>query len=199
MKASRKIVRTESIAFTRFRLGMSQEKFAAQLGISRSMLSKVELKQRSLSTAALIKLSRMEISLAGEATISAASNSPKSAVESTSSYPGEFSAAALQYREACCRKDAQRKEYELEVMMHKHKVYEDCIIRTDRLLQEAAAGNTQFYPGQLEAHREGLIRKLAKCALPAQADLRHKIALQYASADLHLLNATSHYGNGCVE
>ncbi|RYY70769.1 MAG: XRE family transcriptional regulator [Chitinophagaceae bacterium] len=191
MKTYRRVNRSESIAATRIRLGLTQAKFAAELGISRSMLAKVEAKTRHLSTDASIRLASIEIATAGEATVAASAPALRG---DTAICDGEHSFNALRYKEACCRLDAQKKQYELDQMIVKHKVYLDCLAQTDRLLQQAAAGAGQFYPGQLELHREGLIRKLSKCSLPAQAALRHKIALQYAAAELHLINATVHYG-----
>lgn len=60
MKGYRQLKKLQGIGATRLRLGLTQELFALELGMSRSLLSKVENRERSLPLAALAKLSEME-------------------------------------------------------------------------------------------------------------------------------------------
>jgi transcriptional regulator with XRE-family HTH domain len=74
MKTFKQYRRIEGIAATRVRLGLSQQEFADQLGISRSLVAKAEGRQRTLPTSTIVKIASLEILLAG-------ANSAKVAVQ----------------------------------------------------------------------------------------------------------------------
>ncbi|RYY44789.1 MAG: XRE family transcriptional regulator [Chitinophagaceae bacterium] len=61
MKSSKKIKLLRGITAFRIVAGMTQQVFAQQLGVSKSLISMVENGKRKLPTPALLKLSRLEI------------------------------------------------------------------------------------------------------------------------------------------
>lgn len=63
MKASKKIKLLQGVTAIRVRLGLTQAQLAEQIKVSRSAISMLESGKRTIPTAALIRLSKLEISL----------------------------------------------------------------------------------------------------------------------------------------
>ncbi|MBC7937965.1 MAG: helix-turn-helix transcriptional regulator [Rhizobacter sp.] len=164
----------QGIGSVRLRLGLSQEVFALELGISRSTLSKVENNQRTLPTTALIKLAALEISLAATVTskMELRVQNVKTAACSVMHY----------YKELNCRADAERKQVDLEIMLINYNRFKTSFDQISLLIETAGE---RFLPGQLEILKYSLQQKIDKYGPQAQAALRHKIALLNAEASLH--------------
>ena len=173
----------QGIAATRVRLGLSQEIFAMELGITRSLLSKAENKQRSLPTTALAKLAALEIALAAETTANMDMHSgPATVIESQGT---EQASTIFHYKEMACRAEAERKEFKLAIMLARYNEYRRSLDQLNLLVLANGGDHPRFQPGKLEVSRFLVQQKLNKCDLPVQANLRHKIALLYAEAELH--------------
>jgi transcriptional regulator with XRE-family HTH domain len=183
MKSFNRFKTMQGIGAVRTRLGLSQELFAMELGISRSMLSKVENKNRTLPTSALVKLAALEISLAGKQTIAVQQEPHPS--ELAEDYNNDHAPSLLHLQQKTCTAEAEKLQFQLDIMMIRYQQVLFSLDQVEQMIEENNANPGRFFPGLLEAHRYAMLRKLNKCSLPAQATLRHKIALQRAAAGLH--------------
>ena len=183
MKAFKQYRRIEGIAATRVRLGLSQQEFADQLGISRSLVAKAEGRQRTLPTSTIVKIASLEILLAG-------ANSAKSAerphpVEVEETYLNDHAPSLAYHKEMRCRAEALSLQCRLDVMEAKYKQLRLSLDQVETLVETGKGKEANFGVGYFEIHRHKLCRTLNKCSMPAQANLRHRIALLYAEAELH--------------
>lgn len=166
----------------RTRLGFTQQQFADHLGVSRSLVSMAEQKKRLLPTPALVKLAELEIKMAGE-TMMEEQTMPHPA-ETNPGYMNEVSQPMMYYREMACRRQADDLSDKLTVMCARYRQLRANIDEMEKMLGNENSNAALFSPGFLEMHRHMLLQKLAKCSLPAQANLRNRIALLYAEAEL---------------
>jgi hypothetical protein len=84
-----------------------------------------------------------------------------------------------------CRAEALSLQCRLDVMAAKYKQLRLSLDQVEALIETGKAKETNFRVGYFEIHRSTLCRSVNKCSLPAQANLRHRIALLYAEAELH--------------
>ncbi|MBC7937449.1 MAG: helix-turn-helix transcriptional regulator [Rhizobacter sp.] len=190
MKASKQYHKMQGLAATRLRLGISQQAMALELGISNSFLSRIENGERIIPAAALAKLSALEITIAAAATVQ-----PLQAVQGETWSTAEkesFARAALDKGERC-RQKAAKLQLDLDIMTTRYNQLCESLNKIASLISQPAA-NGEAAPGRashLEKHRDAMAAKLGRYGRFAQTALRHKIALLYAEADLHTMDAYS--------
>ncbi|RYF89828.1 MAG: XRE family transcriptional regulator [Chitinophagaceae bacterium] len=185
MNAFTQYRRMQGLAATRIRLGLSQELFAMQLGISRSLLSKAENKTRTLPTEALLKFSALEMQLQKQALEKQQQGKHRNAAaHSTAQQPD--TAPAFDFKKDYTI-EASLKEVELQKMI---AVYNNSRLRLAHLemIISDADASVQFLPAFLEIQRFKLLRKLKTCGPAAQVALRHKITLLQAAAALQVMH-----------
>jgi transcriptional regulator with XRE-family HTH domain len=193
MKAFNNYQKLQGIAGTRIRLGFTQEGFAMELGISRSLLSKAESHTRSLPMWALAKLAALEIMLAAAAS-AAVKNGIRERVQPDSSR-AEYEVSRMKYKEMECTMRAERLECKLQLMMACYA--QDCrsLDNINLLIKAAEEGTQHFESCHLRMLRYTLETKVRKNGVSAQAAMRHKIALLYTASHLHALAAAGEAGH----
>lgn len=154
----------QGIAAIRSSLGLSQQAFALELGISQSLLSRAENRQRSLPMAALARLSALEIQLVQ----AAGSRGNTTAPPPSASDP---LTAAKQQKKIT---DASHYEATLHNMILRYEQLSKNLETTNSLVSNAGS---HFIPGHLELHRLQLLKKIKLCGPAAQEKLRQKIRL----------------------
>jgi transcriptional regulator with XRE-family HTH domain len=182
MKAYRKYKTLQGIGSIRIRLGLTQQAFAVELGISRSLLSLVESRSRTLPTAALVKLAAMEAAIAGACNPYAAGK-PHPA-ESQDTGADKYAPAAIQGREMNSRLQAAQQQYRLKQMELNYGQLRQNLQNIEQVIGAGAFLDGHFSTGFLEGQRYNILRKLSNCNLPAQLALRHKIVMLQAAAEL---------------
>ena len=181
MKAYKEYRQLNSIASTRIKLGLSQEMFAIELGVSRSAVSKAENKTRSLPTAALLKLAALELSLAAEASDIVQSQYMKSLVKPET---GPTAFKLFNTRTGNLREEISRL---LEKQNHLESEYEKLQTALAQVkLMEADEGTAtgRFDPSYLPIRKYKLLRRLNRCGPDAQQALRSKILMHRMAAIL---------------
>jgi len=176
MKAFKQYKRQQGIGATRIRLGLSQQDFAIQLGVSRSLVSKVENRVRSLPLAALAKLSALETVLAGAPVHHGMAGKEQGTSEQAAFY---LHSKGMDY---CL--EIQRLQYRLNGMEAGYQQLCRSLQTIETLLATDAGKEARLGQGFLQLQRHSISRKLIKCALPAQAALRQRIALLQAAEAL---------------
>ena len=186
MKTYAQYRRLEGIAATRVRLGFSQQAFADQLGISRSMVSKAETRRSTLPTYVLVKLANLEITMA--AAMTAKTNAAQQAlpVEVENSCTNDHAPMVLEYKEMKCRAEAESLQCQLKLMENKYKQLRDSLTQVEAMIEGGNSVPGNLGTVYLQGHRLDLLKKINKVSQPAQADLRHRVALLHAAAELHL-------------
>ncbi|RYZ48806.1 MAG: XRE family transcriptional regulator [Sphingobacteriales bacterium] len=187
MKGFRQFKKAQGIGATRLRLGMTQEVFAMELGISRSLLSLAELGKRSLPTFALAKLAALEVSLAGLETIRGA-EAAAAGIQPEDQFDNDHAAALLHYKEMQCRANADKKQWDLDIMIARYGQLRTSLDEAEQLLANVPGDMDNSYHCTMNILCFSLRRKISKCDIPAQNALRHKIALLHAEAGLHAVN-----------
>jgi len=179
MKICRQYKKMQGLGALRMRLGLTQEAFALELGISRSLVSKVENKCRTLPTPALVKLAALEIKLT-----EAGKTAGPAMLQSMAEEQAMKDQAAL--RMYCLasnfRKKADRLQHQLQLLESSYGQLRLCLQNVEWLLHSGSVTSGQGQ-GYLKMHRSILARKLTRCNLPMQVALRQKIALLRAAAD----------------
>lgn len=166
--------REQGIGAIRMRLGLSQEQFAMQLGVSRSLLSKAEHKKRSLPLAALAKLSALEISMRTHALM-------------------HTTAQIAQAEQALAQKYLEEKtiNYGVEIILLQHELKKmECSYAAlgkslhclESLIGARHSQELCLSAAELHRHYVSLIAKRKRCSLSAQAALRNRIMLLQAGA-----------------
>jgi transcriptional regulator with XRE-family HTH domain len=183
MKAYRKYKTAQGIGAIRTRMGLTQQAFAIELGISKSLVSMVENHQRNLPTSALVKLAAMEKAIAVKST--PADQRKPHPVELEEDGMNEHAPSAMYFKEMNCRLEAQKQQYRLNQMEINYSQLRQSLENLEKLIGSEACLNGNFRQGFLELHRYHITRKLIRCSLPAQAALRHKITLLQAAAELN--------------
>jgi transcriptional regulator with XRE-family HTH domain len=182
MKAFKQYRKLEGIAATRIRLGLSQEAFALELGVSRSLISKAENRERTLPTSAYIKLAGLVITLTAANT--AGAKAQPHPVELEESCMNDHAPSVMHYREMNYRVEAESLQNKLTMMRARYQQVRQSLEQVELLIAARADSDDQFSKSCLEMHRYNLCRRLNKCSLPAQASLENKIALKQAAAEL---------------
>lgn len=191
MKKNTAFRRISTLTATRNRLGLTQEEFAEQLGVSRSMIGMAECRQRTLPTETLVKLAALEITMAGNTTEGVIDKPHPAELEE--SCLNEHSTSMTYLKEKSCRAEAELLQCRLTVMESKYRQHRGCVDQLEKLVGQPTSG---FAPGWLETHHYRALCKLNKCSLVAQANLRHKIALLHAAATLHQSVGEKYGGDG---
>jgi transcriptional regulator with XRE-family HTH domain len=186
MKSLKDFEKMHGIGSTRLRLGLTQQAFALELGISRSYLALCENGQRSLPVAALTKLAALHICMA--ATDIADHGSLQK--EMFSDAENAMASREFYKQEQKCLLEAARCQELLDKMLVRYQQVRQCLSQVEMLIEAATHdGSTALLPGHLEMQRDSLLIKLMKCSQPAQASISNKIALLYAEAHLHTMSA----------
>jgi DNA-binding transcriptional regulator YiaG len=147
---------SSSIAIARERLGLTQDEFAAHLGISKSLLQKAEYGCRTVPTHALVKLASLEILLSQP--------KPQPAphpVELEESYLNDHAPSMIRYRQL-----------------------RNSLEHVETLMAAGKTSPIALGSAQLAMHHYMLLRRISKCGQPAQRALQQKISLLYAAAAL---------------
>lgn len=189
MKSLKDFEKKHGIAGTRLRLGLTQQVFALELGISRSYLALCENGQRSLPVAALTKLAALHIKIA------ATDMAHMGSLQKEMFSDAENAKASQEFykKEQKCLLEAARCQEVLDKMLVRYQQIRQCLSQVEQLIEAATYdGGTALLPGHLELQRHSLLIKLMKCSQPAQASLRNKIALLYAAAHLHTMSAENY-------
>lgn len=182
----------QGIGATRIRLGMSQTAFAAALEIFRSLLALVETGKRTLPTLALCKLAAMEIQTAAQETLDCmATSSPADPALNTGQ---NHHLEILNCKIMKCRMTAAKKECDLALMSARYAEFSKNLAQVDALLANSPEDPGNYHRNNMVIHRWNLKFKVDRNSLPAQNNLRHKIAMLYAEAALLELNARSYGG-----
>ncbi|RYZ35131.1 MAG: XRE family transcriptional regulator [Sphingobacteriales bacterium] len=194
MKGFRQFRKAQGIGATRLRLGMTQEVFAMELGISRSLLSLAELGKRSLPTFALAKLAALEIRLAGLETIRSTqeANASRQPVNQSGT---DDATVLLHYKEMQCRASADKKQWDLDIMVARYGQLRKSLDEAELLLANVADDMDNSYHCTMNILCFNLRRKIKNCDIPAQNALRHKIAMLYTEAAMHALNRRCNGGD----
>ena len=179
MKATKKLKKLQGIGATRVRLGLTQELFALELGLSRSLLCKVENRQRSLPLTALSKLAEMEKRLSS---IVAARGQaiPAETLQNVTTTPDDDTRAPSARYELQLQR-LQEKLIQMQQSYAALGVSLDCM--------EGLMNSDPGYPSNegsvyLQIQCFTLQCKRNKCGLPAQASLQFKIHLLKAAVAL---------------
>lgn len=192
----------QGLRATRLRLGFTQEVFALELGISRSFLALCEKGARSLTPAALQKLSLIEIELDRNAK---AGRKAVTLPAAWTMYRNET--ARIQFNDEALQSQMMASDcgIKLQKMIDRHNRILQQVAEVEMLLESTASGNGgPFLPTHLILHRDMLLSKLEDCDLHAQTVLRHKISLHLAAASLYkssaspLTESTSDFANNSM-
>lgn len=170
---------TSSLAIARERLGLTQDDFAAHLGISKSLLQKAEYGSRTVPTHTLVKLASLEILLSQP--------KPQPAphpVELEESYLNDHAPSMIRYRQECRLTEAANLECKLKMMEASYRQLRNSLEHVETLMATGKTMPIAFATSQLAMHKYMLLRKISKCGQPAQNALQHKISLLYAAAAL---------------
>jgi transcriptional regulator with XRE-family HTH domain len=187
MKAFNHFKTMQGIGATRLRIGMSQEAFATELGISRSMVSMSERGERRLPMSALAKVSALEIRIAAAAMIS--SKEQMHPMEQCEGILNEHSPFLFKYKAESCRLAADSKECKLQVMIARYNQLRRSLDELELLVKTCPADTDSFQSRKLRFLQTELGFKLNRCSVAAQNALRTKIALLRSEAELHEMNA----------
>ncbi len=192
MKSGKQYRKEHGIGATRLKLGLTLKALAMELGISESMLSRVEQGERRLSAGALAKLSSIEIEMA--AVISVQNKRPYQEVWSEvekKSLAGKADAKAVR-----CRQRAAFLQASLNRMQDRYNKICKSLGELESLINssEGSGDPLNFKPGHLQKHRDVLETKFRHCGKCAQIDLHRKITLLHAEADLYAADAASFMG-----
>ncbi|RYZ35277.1 MAG: helix-turn-helix domain-containing protein [Sphingobacteriales bacterium] len=177
-----------SIAATRIRLGLSQELFAMELGVSRSTLSKAENRIRSLPTEAMLKLAQLEIHFA--ATV----NDKLATAVLSDPPPINISPQKLNYlsKAMCGRyREIERLEIKLQDLRSQQIKMEYASFLLEIAEKKSDVQESGLDPRFLPLQRYGIFKKLQKCGPEAQEILRNKILIIKAAAALEAGYAAS--------
>lgn len=178
----------QGIAATRLRLGLSQEMFAIELGVSRSMLSKAENGVRLLPTAALLKLAALEISITAGAPAKLQEQMSKPATGTATINQSLPLVTATRHSFIT---EAEKCKNKLDVLIARYKKVLLNMSQVELIMTGMVAENEKFAPGYLQLHRYKQLRKLKHCGPAAQDALRNKISLLYAAQALQAGNIIS--------
>lgn len=178
MIASKTYQTKNGLAALRLRLGLSQQAFAGQLGISRSLLGYAENHKRSLPTSALLRLAALEMVLHQQAT---QKNTKPACLQATFPIPHTSKKALMQQRIQTLHTSLRRRECELQRMLCAHGQAQQCLAQLDLLMTAGPAATGRFPAGALELHRYTLLRKLNKSGAIPQAHLLNRIEILQAS------------------
>jgi transcriptional regulator with XRE-family HTH domain len=179
MKTFKQIRKLEGIAATRIRLGMSQQAFAIELGISRSLLSRVENRQRTLPTATLVKLAVLEMALVTTDKTSGPGYSMPG-----KDIGGHSPLSTVNFTKTTCQLEVVTLQARLRHMMTRYAQAIQSLSHIDKLMAAAENEVGRFASVYLHVHRYNIRRKINKCNPAAQAALRYKIALLQAAVIL---------------
>lgn len=159
-------------------MGMSQERMAIYLGISRALLAMVETGNRTLPVNAIIKLGQLEAvlnNLTANPTPSSLAEMQRQASEHR---------AVLNKLYASCTREIKAAQRQLAWMQDQ---YEGCMRSLQLVAYELAKlGNSeadQLQRVNMELHEQETLKKLQQCGPGAQGRLRHKINVLAYEAD----------------
>lgn len=171
MKAYHQFKKQQGIARLRLKLGLTQEAFAKELGISRSMLSKAENRIRSLPTNALLKLAGLEIKYAEISNRQSNDTNEEGGAGLTPVTISESEMATVN-----AESKIEKWEKELEKMADSYEKLKKTLQEVDNVIAHNSFLE-RFLPGSIESQRYKLIKKIHKCDPTTQQLLRKKIEL----------------------
>ncbi len=174
--------RINSLAITRARLGLTQQQMAVQLGISVSMIKQVETNRRFLTSDNLVKLAALEITMANIHK-QVEEKLPVSMQEMDASADAGYQLEAI-FQESRCRHLAKQLEKELKKMEVDYEQIKTTLYNLDAVATLTLKPNDPFLRTMMQV-RPKLMRKLIKCSLQAQVNVKKKIALLHAEAALN--------------
>ena len=169
---------------TRERLGLSQEQLAEYLGISRSVLANYERTRRSLPTAALIRLSQLEIMFANMQ-------------QSKSNAHKEFHQPAVIQRQNAARqafiKEAKYIDFKIAKIKRELTLLQTMYAQTQEWLFVIQGLSIADLPEKTRARhlkwtaiaQDAATKKLERCDPAAQMMLEIKIAVLAAKAEAY--------------
>ena len=187
MKAYTEYKRMNSIAATRIRLGISQEMFAMELGVSRSMVSKAENRTRSLPMPAMLKLAALELSLATEVTDKAVDAVGTAADRPSFTFRQTLAMVRTVGR---CSSEIERLKEQLYKLETEHFKIQLGLKQVELMEMPGDSAVARVDPRYLPMRRYKLLKKLQKCGPPAQEILKNKVLLLTAAATLEMNLAT---------
>lgn len=164
----------DGIAGVRLSMGLSQEIFAMELGISRSLLSKVENKKRHLPTDAILKLVALEVNITNS--VRPVENNLLQEVLERPVFDKEPFGIKSKVTEKETRLKIKKMQGRLDTMIACYDQLHQSLHRVEMMLEDKM-NSGRFMPGVLEMHRYKLLRKLNKCDLVYQEILRNEIVL----------------------
>lgn len=177
MNKKSKPVASEGLAATRIRLGFSQQQFADELGVAKSVIAMAEINRRPLPTALLLKIAALETCLANQSGKTALM--PKHPGEADDWSECNWMIAKMRYRSARCLDQAALLQNKLTAMENRYHETRNALqlIEEQLSIKDKNKLNTN-----LQHVQDRLVQQLQSCGQPAQALLSIRIALLEAEA-----------------
>jgi transcriptional regulator with XRE-family HTH domain len=152
-----------SIKQTRQILGLSQQQMAIYLNVTRTLLSMAEQGRRSLPTAAVLKLSQLEISLQSNVQYRAASFQKQAARD----------AAHIKAHTKKCLRRAELEKAKLQKLTAAYQQCVQALMAMGYLLQNQPTKKDGLLLAVLEAKA---LKKMSRCGYAVQVVLQLRIA-----------------------
>ncbi len=169
------------MASIRGRMGLTQEQFAIQLGISKSKVKLVETNRRNIPSDLLIKLAAMEIELVAVPKMNE-KELPRALKELYNNNSAGH-ALEIKLRESYCHQKSLLLSKNLLKMQHQYELLADRLRNLD-VMEKALRNADEQRLNSIHNTRAQLLKKITKCGPLAQAAIRHKIALLRAEVVL---------------
>jgi transcriptional regulator with XRE-family HTH domain len=185
-----KIIQHNTLAAIRERLGLSQVKLAEHLGVSRATIGMTENGKRKLPVAALLKLAKLEISMAG----ARMEDQAASARQVLTEIPIAPECIPMDIRELQCQYKIQKLTIAVDRMAANYRRYLIQYRLVDAILGKEATDAPRFALLTLQLQRDHLLRQLAKYSPAQQSMLHNKIAVLSAESYLNR-NMKEQFGN----